>query len=83
MARTRTGPTLVEVIVILAVSAGLFILLTLTVNRVCRTLAAMPTRDSLSNTVQRTTAPKARSTKSIAQSSSPQTEESSTRGGKL
>jgi hypothetical protein len=42
MARMRSAPTLVEVIVILAVSAVLFILLTFTINRVQKSLAETP-----------------------------------------
>jgi hypothetical protein len=42
MARTRTGPTLFEALVILAVSAVLFILLSLTINRVLQSLAQAP-----------------------------------------
>src|SRR2546423_1444609 len=42
MERTRTAPTLVEVLVILAVSTVLIILLTFTINRVRQVLAEAP-----------------------------------------
>jgi hypothetical protein len=42
MVRTRKGPTLSEAIVILVVSAVLFILLTFTINRVRQSLAEAP-----------------------------------------
>ncbi len=42
MARKRSGPTLVEVLVIIAVSAMLIVLLILTVNRMRQTLAQIP-----------------------------------------